>query len=409
MTDRLPAADWLAAPETDAVMAALDAACPGGARFVGGCVRNTLMGRPVDDVDIATQLHPEDVISAMVSAGIKALPTGLAHGTVTAIVNHVPFEITTLRRDVETDGRRAVVAFTEDWTEDALRRDFRLNAIYADRSGVLFDPTGGGLSDAVAGHVVFIGDADMRLREDYLRILRFFRFNAWYGAGIDAAGLMACERQKRGLAKIAAERIWKEINKLLAAPEPGPAVEAMAKSGVLGEILPEADMPESVGRIANLERAHGLTPDPLRRLMGLVDLHAGTARRLADRLRLSNVDAARLLAAESADMAGYPVDREQDIRAAFYRFGAAAVIDRAVCTAGRTGHAGGLDALVRAADTWKPLKFPVTGADFVDAGLPPGPAIGEHLRALEDWWVAGDFKAKRPQLIAELKRRLAQN
>ena len=173
---KLPAdTSWLKTPQVQAVFAALEAAKPSGSRFVGGCVRNTLMGRAVDDIDIATQLTPEKTLKALEAAGIRAIPTGIEHGTVTAIIDKTPFEITSLRRDVETDGRRAVVAFTEDWEEDARRRDFRLNAIYADLDGTLYDPTGGGLDDAAAGRVIFIGDPDQRLREDYLRILRFFR------------------------------------------------------------------------------------------------------------------------------------------------------------------------------------------------------------------------------------------
>ncbi len=192
-------ADWLRAPETRAVMAALEKLRRGGSRFVGGCVRNTLMQRAVDDIDIATQLAPGDVVRAVKAAGLRAVPTGIEHGTITAIAGHTPFEITTLRRDVETDGRRAVVAFTEDWAEDAARRDFRLNAIYATADGTLHDPTGEGVADALAGRVIFIGEADERLREDYLRILRFYRFNAWYGAGIDDEGQAACARQAAGL------------------------------------------------------------------------------------------------------------------------------------------------------------------------------------------------------------------
>ena len=232
-------ANWLEATSTKKVMAALEAVRPGGARFVGGCVRNTLMDRPVDDIDIATQLKPEETLAALEAHKIRAIPTGIEHGTVTAGFEGEPFEITSLRRDVETDGRRAVVAFTDDWTEDAQRRDFRMNALYAAPNGELFDPVGGGYDDALAGRVIFIGDADARLREDYLRILRFFRFNAWYGAGVDADGLAACARQKQGLEKIARERIWKELKKLLSAPAPRPAVQAMAESGVLDEILPD--------------------------------------------------------------------------------------------------------------------------------------------------------------------------
>ena len=219
-------AEWLKLPETRAVMEALEAA--GGAdcaRFVGGCVRNSLMGQSVDDIDIATRLQPSATMAALKARGLRAIPTGVDHGTVTAVAGGRPFEITTLRRDVETDGRRAVVAFTEDWAEDAARRDFRLNALYAGAAGCVFDPTGGGLSDAAQGRIIFVGDPEARIREDYLRILRFFRFFAWYGTGApDAAGLAACERLSAGVERLSAERMSKELLKLLSACDPTPAV-----------------------------------------------------------------------------------------------------------------------------------------------------------------------------------------
>ena len=195
---------WLESQATRAVMRALEAAGGAGcARFVGGCVRNSLLGQPVDDIDIATRLRPEQTMAALKAAGLKAVPTGVEHGTVTGVSERRPYEITTLRRDVETDGRRAVVAFTEDWAEDAARRDFRLNALYADAAGTVFDPTGGGLEDAAAGRIVFVGEAETRIREDYLRILRFFRFYAWYGRGEpDAGGLAACAALKGGMAQL---------------------------------------------------------------------------------------------------------------------------------------------------------------------------------------------------------------
>ncbi|HVK79548.1 MAG TPA: CCA tRNA nucleotidyltransferase, partial [Verrucomicrobiae bacterium] len=200
MTTAIPHASWLKAPETQALLAALEAARADGSRFVGGCVRNTLMGREVDDIDIATQLQPDEVVAIAQKAGFAAHPTGIEHGTVTVVVKHKPFEVTTLRRDVSTDGRRATVAFTESWEEDSQRRDFRMNALYADASGTIHDPTGGGLDDARKGRVIFIGDAHQRLSEDYLRILRFFRFNAWYARGpIDPQGLQACADLVAGL------------------------------------------------------------------------------------------------------------------------------------------------------------------------------------------------------------------
>lgn len=233
---------WLESQATRAVMRALEAAGGAGcARFVGGCVRNSLLGQPVDDIDIATRLRPEQTMAALKAAGLKAVPTGVEHGTVTGVSERRPYEITTLRRDVETDGRRAVVAFTEDWAEDAARRDFRLNALYADAAGTVFDPTGGGLEDAAAGRIVFVRWAETRIREDYLRILRFFRFYAWYGRGEpDAVGLAACAKLKGGMAQLSAERVSKEMLKLLTAPDPRAAVRAMAETGVLAQVLPQA-------------------------------------------------------------------------------------------------------------------------------------------------------------------------
>src|SRR6478672_10767184 len=235
MTGRLTDQPWLTASSTRAVMAALEAAGgPGCARFVGGCVRNALIGAPVDDIDIATTLKPEETDKAIRAAGLKAVPTGIAHGTVTAVTERTPFEITTLRRDVSTDGRNATVAFTDDWAEDAARRDFRLNALYADASGEVFDPTGHGVSDAAEGRIVFVGEARTRIREDYLRILRFFRFYAWYGRGEpDAEAMAACAALAEGMTRLSAERVSKEMLKLLAAPDPRRAVAAMREAGVL--------------------------------------------------------------------------------------------------------------------------------------------------------------------------------
>ena len=238
MSESIGQRPWMtaAAPVMDALEAAGGGDC---ARYVGGCVRNTLLGKPVSDIDIATRLTPEAVIVALKAAGLKAVPTGVEHGTVTAISDSKPYEITTLRRDVATDGRRAVVAFTDDWGEDAQRRDFTLNALYAQRDGNLFDPTGQGIADCRAGRIVFVGEAEARVREDYLRILRFFRFFAWNGAGpADAAALAACERLKGELKSLSAERVSKELLKLLAANDPRQAVGLMMRSGVLGEVLP---------------------------------------------------------------------------------------------------------------------------------------------------------------------------
>ncbi len=397
----LPAeTSWLHTREVRAVFAALDAVRAGGSRFVGGCVRNTLMGWAVDDIDIATQLAPDETLKALERAGLRAIPTGIEHGTVTAVVGGVPFEITSLRRDVETDGRRAVVAFTQDWAEDAERRDFRLNAIYADVDGKLYDPTGGGIEDAATGRVIFIGDADERLREDYLRILRFFRFNAWYGAEIDADGLAACARQKDGLGQIAAERIWKELKKLLGAPEPQRAVEAMRTAGVLEQVLPEATGMDGLHDLGLVEQLVGGAADPMVRLMALLAPDAGQVMAVAARLRLSKAEMERLSQWAAADLPEIEGLKASVLRAALYRYGREAMMDRFVLS--------GQDVrdVMAACRIWKRPVFPLKGADLVGQGMTPGPAMGETLRALEDWWIAGDFAADKAELVEELERRL---
>ncbi len=238
--DRLVDQPWMTAAPVRAVLDALEARGGRGcARFVGGCVRNALIDRHIDDIDIATVLTPDEVAAALEAKGLKAAPTGVEHGTITGVADGQPFEITTLRRDVSTDGRRAVVAFTTDWRDDALRRDFRLNALYADPDGRVFDPTGHGLADLRAGRIVFVGDPMVRIREDYLRILRFFRFQAWFGRGEpDPAGLAACRALKGMLAGRSAERTQKELIKLLAADDPRASLALMESTGVLEAILP---------------------------------------------------------------------------------------------------------------------------------------------------------------------------
>lgn len=388
--------DWIDAPTTRAVIDALHAVRADCARFVGGCVRNSIMGRDVDDIDIATQLEPQAVIDALEAAGIRAIPTGIEHGTITAVIESKPFEITSLRRDVETDGRRAVVAFTEDWAEDAGRRDFRLNALYADRDGTVHDPVGGGIEDAEAGRVIFIGDADMRLREDFLRILRFFRFNAWYGAGIDADGLAACARQKEGLKKIASERIWKELHKLLAAPDPTEAVTAMQDSGVLAIFLPEAETLDGLHDLRVSETLAGVQADPMLRLMALIHRSANSVLAVSKRLRLSNAEANRLTMWAADNLPDVSGMNGRQLRQALYWHGKQAVVDRAL-TSGRD-----VRDLLFAVRAWKRPEFPVGGDDALAAGL-KGPEIGQALRKLEEWWMAEDFQPDRDQLLERLK------
>ncbi len=391
-------ADWLRDRPVRRVVAALEAVQPGCARFVGGCVRNTLMGRAVDDIDIATQLRPDAVVTALGEAGLRAIPTGIEHGTVTAIASGRPFEITSLRRDVATDGRRAVVAFTQSWAEDALRRDFRLNALYAEPDGTLHDPTGGGLEDAATGRVIFIGEADHRLREDYLRILRFFRFNAWYGAAVDPDGLAACTRAREGLRRIAAERIWKEVRKLLAAPAPEAAVVAMAASGVVEIVLPGADcaqLPELVAA----EAAAGLAPDPMRRLMAMLPRTPDTVASLAGALRLSNAERDRIEAWADPELSLGLEDGLPAWRGAIYRHGARTARDHALVSAG--GDPAGRAPVLAVIERWTPPRFPLGGQDALALGL-EGADIGAALRAVEAGWVAEDFAADAQALRARL-------
>ena len=396
----LTTAPWLDWPGTRAVMAALEAARADGARFVGGCVRNELRGVPVDDIDIATQLKPEETLAALEAAGIRAIPTGLEHGTITAIYEGRPYEITSLRRDVETDGRRAVVAFTEEWAEDAERRDFRLNAIYAAANGRLHEVVPNSVQDALDGRVIFIGDADQRLREDYLRILRFFRFNAWYGAGMDADGLAACERQKDGLAKIASERIWKELKRLMEAPDPSEAMLAMEETGVLEAVLPGASASE-LPSLVSVEQGASLTPDPLQRLMAMMPRRARDVAAVTSHLRLSNAEAQRLTGWADPALSHVLGAQPEALRRLFYRFGTRTVLDRALIEAAQISAAEAYQALHAAASDWQKPEFPLGGADALAAGL-SGPAVGETLRALEEDWIASDFSLSRSVLLARL-------
>ncbi|KIC59004.1 poly-A polymerase [Brevundimonas nasdae] len=388
MTASVAGQPWLESQATRAVMQALEAAGGAGcARFVGGCVRNSLLGQPVDDIDIATRLRPDQTIAALKAAGLKAVPTGVEHGTVTGVSERRPYEITTLRRDVETDGRRAVVAFTEDWAEDAARRDFRLNALYADAAGTVFDPTGGGLEDAAAGRIVFVGEAETRIREDYLRILRFFRFYAWYGRGEpDAVGLAACAALKGGMAQLSAERASKEVLKLLAAPDPRAAVRAMAETGVLAQVLPQ------VQPLPLFEAMCDLTDDPVMRLSALLPANAVAVTEIAGGLRLSNAVRDRLAAAVADGPAVLPTMGDAEARAAIYRLGRR-VFEDLLMRAEAAGGGDGARLRALAAD-WTPPRMPVGGRDLARLGLKPGPETGRVLKAFEDAWVADDFPAE---------------
>ena len=408
MSETIGQRPWMTKPQTAAVMDALEAAGgPDCARFVGGCVRNAVIGKPINDVDIATTLTPEQVTRALEAAGIRAVPTGVEHGTVTAVADHQPFEVTTLRRDVETDGRRAVVAFTTDWMEDAMRRDFTLNSLYARRDGTIFDPTGHGVADAKAGRIVFVGEAEQRLREDHLRSLRFFRFLAWYGKGEpDAQALAAITALKDQVAKLAAERISAELLKLLAAARGSSAVRLMAETGVLGVVLPgELNLARLDGLVA-IETEQLFETDAVLRLAALLPDDQIAAGKLAERLRLSNAERDRIVAALAPTPAFKSWMSPREIRRAVYRLGAQAFRDRAKlawAASNRTAVTPQWRGMIALGEGWSPPAFPLTGDDVIKAGAPKGPVVGQVLREVEEWWIDHDFLDDPMSAVEKLK------
>jgi len=400
----LAKAEWLNRPTTAKVFAALEAE---GAetRIVGGAVRNALMKLPVGEIDVATTAVPQEVERRVEAAGFKAKPTGIEHGTVTVVVTRQPFEVTTLRRDVSTDGRRATVAFTQDWAEDAQRRDFRINALYADASGEIHDPTGGGLDDARAGRVIFIGDAHTRLREDYLRILRFFRFNAWYAKGpVDPVGLAACADEVKGLDSLSAERVWKEVKKLMAAHDPRAAWEGMEAIEVRARALPEMTDRTRLKALMTLEIDLMLPVDAITRVAASLP-DQDTAKTLSRRLKLSNEERDRLVAGlgDEVKITSYMSLRE--MRRAIYTIGNLAFRDRVMLAwAGAGGEkAQQWRALVAHAQMWTPPKFPLTGDEVLASGVPAGPKVGQVMREVEAWWIDADFPDDKLSIIERLK------
>lgn len=377
------------------------------ARFVGGCVRDTLLRKPVTDVDIATTLEPRETEAALKAARLGAIPTGADHGTVTAVAGGKPFEITTLRRDVETDGRRAVVAFTRDWAEDAARRDFRLNALYADREGRVFDPTGKGLADLAAGAIVFVGDARTRIREDALRILRYFRFLARYGRGEpDPDALAACAELNALIAGLSGERLANELLQLLEAEDPVRAMRLMASGGVLARILPQAEGLRRFEALVAIQAEHFFRADPLLRLASLLPFDPAAGLGAATRLRLPNADRDRLVGALGVDPPLKSWMSPREVRRAVWRLGPAIFRDRALLAwASSDRLAAGVQwrALLPLAEGWSTPSFPLTGDDVLAAGVPPGRLVGAVLREVEAWWVDSDFPADRLSAIERLK------
>lgn len=403
-------APWLEAISVQAVFAALTAA-GGTARCVGGCVRDHILG--VDDaateVDFATDLTPDAVIAALGDAGIKTVPTGIAHGTVTAIVKAAgfseSFEITTLRADIETDGRHAKVAFTDDWGADAARRDLTINALYCDAAGQVFDPLGAGLADLTARRLCFIGDAPARIAEDYLRVLRFFRFQARLApdAPADSTALAACAAAVKGLAKLSGERIQAEMFKILALPRADRAIADMRAVGVLTALLGADASPQGVDILVGLcQLDDAAAADPLLRLSGLMQGQPVlVAAALADRWRLSRAAATRLTA--NAEALNLEASTAPDaLRRTLYREGQERVCDALLFMQQAAADPAALAALLAVARAWRKPTFPLTGEMMQAAGLQPGPAMGRVARRVEDWWVAADFSDDPVALAAAL-------
>ncbi|HKY18049.1 MAG TPA: CCA tRNA nucleotidyltransferase [Rhizomicrobium sp.] len=395
---------WMTAPETVQVMTAL-----GEARFVGGAVRNALLGIAVVDIDIAVPMPPQEALARLSAKNIKVLETGLKHGTVTAIVGTHAFEITSLRHDVETDGRHATVAFTDDWAEDAARRDFTINALYASVSGEIFDYADG-VEDLIAGKVRFMGDARTRIAEDYLRVLRLFRFHAWYGKGeIDADGLHAAAEAKDKLKTLSAERVAKELLRLLEAGNPAPVLRVMAATGILPELLPGALQMRRLERLTQLDADNFFPRDAILRLAALLPDDREAAHAASDGLKLSNADRARLEQALSGDKITIQISAPA-ARRLLYRLGPARFKDKVMLRwAGVPKGAGAWRMLLEMANNWQRPHFALTGRDVMQAGVPEGPDVGRLLAQVEDWWMAGDFAADEAALRARLKAVIVQD
>jgi poly(A) polymerase len=389
MTTKLPPAQWTTRSDLAALVAVLG---PGNARYVGGAVRDTLLEIAVKDIDIATPLEPHEVMRRVKAAGIRVIPTGIDHGTVTALLDGGPVEITTLRHDVSTDGRRATVAFAQGWQDDAARRDFTINALYADpATGEVFDYFGG-LDDLKARRVRFIGDAGQRIREDHLRILRYFRFQARFGSGpADVAAENACTELAATLKGLSRERVGMEIFNLLALPDPAPTVARMAELGVLGMILPEAD-PLPLAALVAQEQRQDVAPDPIRRMAALLPADAELAGQVAARFRLSGAQKKRLMGAAGRS-ADNPPRSGEDARTLAYRLGMEQALDRLLLT--------GVD--IAPLTDWTIPTFPLKGGEIVARGIKAGPEVARILQAVEAQWVAEGFpdKARVWELLGE--------
>lgn len=368
------------------------AALSGQVRIVGGAVRDAILKRDIQDVDLATPLHPDEVQERLSRNDITVIPTGLQHGTVTAVVDGKGYEITTLRQDIETDGRHAEVIYTDDWEVDAARRDFTINAMSLDGDGVVYDYYGG-QDDLANGVVRFVGDADLRVREDYLRILRLFRFFAFYGKPpVDANALAAVKRHKDKLTKLSAERIQQELLKLLSAKDPVAAIEAIIETRVLSVLIPPArDAVLHLKKLVAYEKTYGEAPHAIRRLAAVVSPSPSVLTMVLERLKLSNKDTKFLTQLVRLK----PDQSERGVKVLVYQYGQALAVESLIL------HSAPYER-VQFARSWQVPELPVTGHDLEARGLQPGPQMGELLAALEQAWIKSDFRLSKDELLASL-------
>ncbi len=414
MSASISGSDWLEDDKPQSVLAILS--CDGEeARVAGGAVRNTLLGQPVSDIDIATTCLPDETVRRAEQAGYQTVPTGIEHGTVTVIVDGQPFEVTTLREDVETDGRRATVMYGRSWEADAKRRDFTINGLYADADGAVIDLVDG-VADIKQQNLRFIGDAETRIREDYLRILRFFRFFAWYGRGRpDAEGLKACARLKSGLDGLSAERVWAELKKLLSASDPSRSLLWMRQAGVLSAVLPESEKwgIDAIHGLVATEQALGWDVEALLRLEAIVPPDANRSQALAERLRLANREAGRLTKWATTEAPASDLS-EAAFRKQLYRGDVQALRDNvklALASARTRGQqsnealieAGGYGKLLSIAEIWQRPEFPISGKDLLELGFEPGVELGSLLAKLEGEWVESGFASDKQILISRAR------
>ena len=412
MTAALPSlagAAWLVQPAARRIFAALGAQGH-QTRIIGGAVRNALIGGTVGEIDFATTAKPAETAALAAAAGLKTVPTGIDHGTLTIVVDGRGYEVTTLREDIDTDGRHATVRFGRDWTADAERRDFTVNALSVDADGTVHDPVGG-YADILARRIRFIGAAEKRIAEDRLRILRFLRFSAEYGDGtVDAIGLSAAIRGRDGLQALSAERVGHELRRLIVAPRAVEIVGIMQESGLLGLVLAGVGYVGPFARLVGFAAEVGGTAQAPLRLAALACRIAEDAERVTRRLRLTNAERDRMVAALAAKTAFRPLPAGRSARAALYRLKEPAWRD-GLCLAFADGRAAPDDAAWKALydlpGSWAVPRFPLSGRDVVGALMPSGPAVGAVLRSIETWWIAQDFAPDERALRARLQQELA--